>query len=89
MTAPAVFDNRPTATYANDVRTAVGQVVGPTLWGELLVVDEVDYSPQTGHSVVRFRRATTHDMPTVYGNPEAFVSDRPAFVQQQIIGGAR
>lgn len=58
----AAIDNRPRATYPGDIRSAVGQVVGPTLAGELLVVDDVEFDPVAGKSVARFRYATTPDV---------------------------
>jgi hypothetical protein len=56
------MDNRPQATYRSDVRDTVGQVVGPTLYGEYLVVDEVTYDATEGRSLVKFRNATTQDV---------------------------
>lgn len=55
------LDNRPRATYPGDARSAVGQVVGPTLAGEFLVVDEVSFDEASGTSLARFRYATTTD----------------------------
>jgi len=55
------LDNRPKANYSGDVTSSIGQIVGPNLSGEYLVIDEVDYSPETNKSVVRFRYATIGD----------------------------
>lgn len=55
-------DNRPRATYRTDATAAVGQVMGPTLAGELLVLDSADYDPDTDTTVCRFRYATTADV---------------------------
>lgn len=57
------LDNRPKLTYPGDVTAAVGQVMGPTLAGEALVMDSADYDPETGVTVARFRYATTADAP--------------------------
>lgn len=58
----SAFDNRPKATYQGDVTAAVGQIVGPNLHGEMLVIDQADYDPATGTTVARFRPATTADI---------------------------
>lgn len=55
------LDNRPTLTYPGDTRDTVGQLVGPTLAGEILVVDEAVYDPAAHVTRCRFRYATTAD----------------------------
>jgi hypothetical protein len=54
-------DNRPRATYRGDVTAAIGQVMGPTLAGEFLVLDEATFDPATGLTVARFRYARVED----------------------------
>lgn len=58
------LDNRPVAHYSGDVRQAVGQLVGPTLNGEVLVVDEVTFDVDADRSTARFRYATADDYRT-------------------------
>ena len=56
------LDTRPRATYRGDARGSVGQPVGPTLHGEVLVIDDVTFDPDTGRSTARFRYATRNDL---------------------------
>ena len=56
-----IFDNRPKAHYNGDVRTAVGQVVGPNTAGEFVVIDEVVYDNDANKSTAYFRYATKND----------------------------
>lgn len=58
----AVFDNRRKCHYPGDVRSAVGQVVGPNLLREMLVIESVDFDPETNTSTAYFRYATIEDM---------------------------
>ena len=59
------IDTRPTAHYRGDTSSTVGQVVGPTMAGEFLVVDEVDYDAAADRSTARFRYATTEDLQAI------------------------
>jgi hypothetical protein len=56
------LDNRPACNYHGDVSGMVGQIVGPTLAGELLVADAVTYDPGADRSRVLFRYATDTDV---------------------------
>lgn len=58
------LDNRPTAHYPGDVRQAVGQLMGPTTAGEVLVVDEVTFDVDADRSTARFRYVTADDYRT-------------------------
>ena len=59
------LDNRRTLHYPGDVRQAVGQLVGPSIFGELFVVDEVAFDEAAGVSTARLRYATRADLPSV------------------------
>jgi hypothetical protein len=52
------LDNRPTLTYPGDTTSTVGQVVGPTLAGEWLVIDDVTFDAEAGKSRAHLRYAT-------------------------------
>jgi len=58
----AGLDNRPAMTYRGDASGTVGQVVGPTLAGEFLTVDEAAFDATTGTTAVRFRYAVVGDL---------------------------
>jgi hypothetical protein len=59
----SAIDNRPVATYPGDTTDTVGQLVGPTLAGETLVVDEAVYDEATRTTRCQFRYAAQGDIP--------------------------
>jgi hypothetical protein len=60
---PNAVDNRPILHYRGDLSGRIeGQVVGPTMAGEWLAVDETSYDPEVGLTTARLRYATTADM---------------------------
>lgn len=61
------LDNRRTLTYPGDTRSTVGQVVGPTLAGEYLVIDEVEYVAAMDYSRAKLRYATADDIAKAAG----------------------
>lgn len=59
--AAAALDNRPSARFRVDVSESIGQVFGPTLAGEFLVMDEV--VPDGDGWRAFYRYATVADVP--------------------------
>lgn len=55
------IDNRPRLHYGRNVSDAIGQMVGPTLHGEYLVLDEVLWDAEANVATAFFRNATTAD----------------------------
>jgi len=66
---PAPVDHRPRLNYHGDVSAAVGQLMGPNLNGELLVLDSTEYDPVTDTTVARFRYARVEDLASPGGTP--------------------
>jgi len=63
----AALDNRPTLTYPGDTTSTLGQVVGPTLAGEWLIIDAAHYHADINKTTVWLRYATADDIAKAAG----------------------
>lgn len=63
---PPVFDNRGALHYPGDqTANLLGQIFGPTLLSELIVVDAVSYDPDADMTTGRTRPANQNDLDSI------------------------
>jgi hypothetical protein len=64
----------PCCTYPGDTSATVGNVAGPNMFGEMLVVTAAVYDPATDRTRCTFRYLTQHDV-DAFAEHEAHVRD--------------